>query len=345
MTSPDRGSENSSSPPAASRDRSPAADDASSASDKKCVSPAGTSPVSDSTTFRQSVSPFAITSLGAGMIAARSRADNAHRTVHRTRTCPADSPTTASSRSRYCADPTTWRCALVRSPASPESQLLFCFDPTPSVEISGSLMKRIVLLVSVCLSPLSALAAEPPAKPPLTPGDNLVVDGVPPIPGELPEQVGRYTESRAAGLQDWHPTRPEMLITTRFGDTNQIHASPNPGGARTQLTFFPDRVDGASFEPTKGEYFVFSKGAGGNEFNQNYRYDLSNGRDHLAHRRQVAELRADLEQPGRSRRLHLHPPQRRRHRHLHGVAHRSEERSPPRGTERRRLGAHRLVAG
>jgi len=138
-------------------------------------------------------------------------------------------------------------------------------------------MNRIVLLVSLFLCPLGALAADPPAKPPLTPGDNLVVDGIPPIPGELPEQVGRYTESRAAGFQDWHPARPEMLITTRFGDTSQIHHVTQPGGARTQLTFFPDRVDGGSFEPTKGDYFVFSKGAGGNEFNQNYRYNLADG--------------------------------------------------------------------
>jgi dipeptidyl aminopeptidase/acylaminoacyl peptidase len=138
-------------------------------------------------------------------------------------------------------------------------------------------MNRIVLLLSLFLSPLGALAADPPAKPPLTPGDNLVVDGIPPIPGELPEQVGRYTESRAAGFQDWHPARPEMLITTRFGDTNQVHHVTQPGGARTQLTFFPDRVDGGSFEPTKGDYFVFSKGAGGNEFNQNYRYNLAGG--------------------------------------------------------------------
>lgn len=138
-------------------------------------------------------------------------------------------------------------------------------------------MNRTLLLVSLFLSPLGALAADPPAKPPLIPGDNLVVDGVPPIPGELPEQVGRYTESRAAGFQDWHPTRPEMLITTRFGDTNQIHHVTQPGGARTQLTFFPDRVDGGTIDPTKGDYFIFSKGAGGNEFNQNYRYDFSNG--------------------------------------------------------------------
>jgi len=138
-------------------------------------------------------------------------------------------------------------------------------------------MNRIVLLATLLFSPLSAFAVDPPAKPPLTPSDNLVIDGVPPIPGELPEQVGRYTESRAATMQSWHPTRAEMLITTRFGDTNQLHQITQPGGARTQLTFFPDRVDAGSFELTKGEYFIFTKGAGGNEFNQNYRYDFGTG--------------------------------------------------------------------
>ena len=77
---------------------------------------------------------------------------------------------------------------------------------------------------------------------------------------ELPEQVGRYTESRAAGLQDWHPTRPEMLITTRFGDTNQIHRVTQPGGARTQLTFFPDRVDGGIVRADQRRLLHFFKG-------------------------------------------------------------------------------------
>ena len=138
-------------------------------------------------------------------------------------------------------------------------------------------MNHTASLVSLLVVPLLAFAAEPAPKPPLTPGDNLVIDGIPPIPGELPDQVGRYTESRAAGFQDWHPTRAEMLITTRFGDTNQLHHVTQAGGARTQLTFFPDRVDGGSFEPNKGEHFVFTKGAGGNEFNQNYRYDFATG--------------------------------------------------------------------
>jgi dipeptidyl aminopeptidase/acylaminoacyl peptidase len=138
-------------------------------------------------------------------------------------------------------------------------------------------MKRTTLVFALVLSPFVAFAADPPAKPPLTPADNLVVDGVPAIPGDLPDQVGRYTESRAATLQDWHPARAEMLITTRFGDTNQVHQVTQPGGARTQLTFFPDRVESASFEPSKGEYLIFHKGVGGAEFFQNYRYDFATG--------------------------------------------------------------------
>lgn len=135
----------------------------------------------------------------------------------------------------------------------------------------------LVIALFLLLPRSVANAADPTPAKTLTPADNLVVDGIPPIPADLPDQVGRYTESRAASFQDWHPTRAEMLITTRFGDTAQIHQVTQPGGARTQLTFFPDRVDGGSFEPTKGDYFVFVKGAGGNEFNQNYRYDFANG--------------------------------------------------------------------
>ncbi|CAN5184626.1 S9 family peptidase [soil metagenome] len=144
-------------------------------------------------------------------------------------------------------------------------------------------MKTRLLSASLVLSVIAALplqfasAADAPAEKTITPGDNLHVDGIPPIPAKLVDEVGRYTEARSASFQDWHPTKPEMLITTRFGDTNQLHLVTQPGGARAQLTFFPDRVDGGSYETTRGDFFVFTKGAGGNEFNQNYRYDFSTG--------------------------------------------------------------------
>ncbi len=134
------------------------------------------------------------------------------------------------------------------------------------------------LTISICLLPAIVLyAADAPSGKMLTPGENLVVDGISQIPAELVDQVGRYTEARAAVFADWHPIKLEMLIATRFGDTAQAHLVTQPGGARTQLTFFPDRLDAASYNPAKGDSFVFTKGAGGNEFNQNYRYDFTTG--------------------------------------------------------------------
>jgi len=111
----------------------------------------------------------------------------------------------------------------------------------------------------------------------IVPGDNLTVEGVPPIPRSLADRLRRYTEFRAAVFADWHPVRREMLIRTRFADTFQVHHVAFPGGDRRQMTFFPDTVSAASYQPTTGDYFVFSKDTGGDEFSQNYRHDLEDG--------------------------------------------------------------------
>ena len=111
----------------------------------------------------------------------------------------------------------------------------------------------------------------------ITPNENLVAEGIPKIPASLAESVGRYSEFRNGFFASWHPTRREMLIETRFADTNQVHLVKFPGGARTQLTFFPDRIAGAQYQPVNGESFVFGKDVGGGEFFQLYRYDLKSG--------------------------------------------------------------------
>ena len=140
-----------------------------------------------------------------------------------------------------------------------------------------------VLTTAVVLTSLlggAALTSAPPTfaqAEVLTPNDNLVVEGISPIPQTLVESVRRYTEFRGAAINDWHPIKREMLISTRFGNTAQIHQVRSPLGMRKQLTFFPERPAGATFQPKQGNYFVFSKDIGGNEFAQNYRYDLATG--------------------------------------------------------------------
>jgi dipeptidyl aminopeptidase/acylaminoacyl peptidase len=138
----------------------------------------------------------------------------------------------------------------------------------------------ILTLVSLVLMvPLAALAQQAAAQPAatvVTPGDNLVLENIPPIPAKIAEDTARYGESRSATLFSWHPTRREILIGTRFGDTNQVHAVAMPGGARHQVTFFPDRIASAQYLPD-GKSFLFQKDAGGGEWFQIYRYDLASG--------------------------------------------------------------------
>ncbi len=104
---------------------------------------------------------------------------------------------------------------------------------------------------------------------------NLTSDGIPSLPLSLMSEVKSYTEARGASLVSWHPTKKEMLISTRFGNSNQLHYVKFPGGDRKQITFFDEPIGSATFEPTKGDYFLFLKDIGGNEFSQIYRYDIN----------------------------------------------------------------------
>lgn len=104
---------------------------------------------------------------------------------------------------------------------------------------------------------------------------NLVTEGIPPIPSAIVSVSKKYTEYRSAGMVAWHPTQKEMLISTRFGNTNQLHEVKFPRGARSQLTFFDEPVRDAAYDP-EGNYFLFSKDTGGNEFGQLYRFDIEN---------------------------------------------------------------------
>lgn len=139
-------------------------------------------------------------------------------------------------------------------------------------------MKRIIFVSAVLLA---GWISSPAQENTISPGENLVVDGVPKIPAVLAETAGRYSENRSAFVADWHPIRREMIIGTRFGNTYQAHLVQTPGGARQQLTFFPDPVYGGSFQPRNGEYIVFQKDVGGGEWYQFFRYELATGESTL----------------------------------------------------------------
>ncbi len=142
-------------------------------------------------------------------------------------------------------------------------------------------MKRLLMISVFLFAGLLAVAQNQTTGPNgadfIVPGDNLAVEKIPPIPVSIVEKADQYGEFRAASLFDWHPTRREILIGTRFADVAQVHLVTMPGGARTQLTFFPDRIRGAAYQPKNGSYFIFQKDVGGGEWYQYYRYDFSGG--------------------------------------------------------------------
>jgi dipeptidyl aminopeptidase/acylaminoacyl peptidase len=141
--------------------------------------------------------------------------------------------------------------------------------PEPRMKLARLLLLPLALLASPAQAQRVSDTLSFPA--------GLVADGIPAMPAQLAEDLRRYTEFRSASFADWHPTRREMLISTRFGNAAQIHEVRTPGGARRQLTFYDEPITTAEFDRGDGRYFLFLKDVGGDEFRQIYRYDLATG--------------------------------------------------------------------
>jgi dipeptidyl aminopeptidase/acylaminoacyl peptidase len=109
----------------------------------------------------------------------------------------------------------------------------------------------------------------------------LTLDGVPEIAPEVSQRTRQYAEVRGASFLDFDPSGAGMLISTRFGDTAQVHRVRAPGGDRRQLTFFPDAVGGAFWDPGREDGFYFTMDQKGGEFYQIYWFDLASGRARL----------------------------------------------------------------
>lgn len=108
---------------------------------------------------------------------------------------------------------------------------------------------------------------------------NLVIEGIPEIPEELQKRMAMYQNTRSAFLADWHPSGEGILISTRFGETNQIHWVKHPGGARHQLTFASEPIRGGEVSPDpKRNGFLYTKDVGGTENYQVFFFELATGK-------------------------------------------------------------------
>ncbi|MBT8302656.1 MAG: hypothetical protein KJO63_15135, partial [Maribacter sp.] len=52
---------------------------------------------------------------------------------------------------------------------------------------------------------------------------NMILEDVPETPEEIASRIQQYQSTRSASFADWLPNDEGMLISTRFGNTSQLH--------------------------------------------------------------------------------------------------------------------------
>jgi dipeptidyl aminopeptidase/acylaminoacyl peptidase len=109
----------------------------------------------------------------------------------------------------------------------------------------------------------------------------IKVDGMPPIPQSIADDLARYTKFKDAQLIAWHPTKRQLLVTTALGSFPQIHLVDSPGKIGPALTSYPQpgiaRSVPTSFDPADPSGFIFQRDPGGTESTSLFRYDLATG--------------------------------------------------------------------
>jgi dipeptidyl aminopeptidase/acylaminoacyl peptidase len=115
------------------------------------------------------------------------------------------------------------------------------------------------------------------AKAVLTPPAALTMTGVPPVPADMPERIGRYTEFKGAGLLDWSPDGKQLLVAFLRNNRTQLHSASGPGQPLRPLTQGDEPTRSGAFLPGDPGVVVFSRDVGGSEASRVYRLDLATG--------------------------------------------------------------------
>lgn len=134
-------------------------------------------------------------------------------------------------------------------------------------------MRRLVIAVALAAVAFGASAQETQQR---VERGALRLENVPETPPDVSERLRQYVNTRSAAFSDWLPGGG-ALISTRFGDTVQLHRVDQPMGARTQLTFYDERILGASVRP-QTDQILFVRDTGGDENFGGYLLDVANGR-------------------------------------------------------------------
>jgi dipeptidyl aminopeptidase/acylaminoacyl peptidase len=129
-------------------------------------------------------------------------------------------------------------------------------------------MSRLYLLLPLLAAPF--LFSAPAAALSRVERGNLTFDNIPEPTAGLSEKLDNYLNARQATPLGFSP-KGQLLISTRFGDIDQLHLVERPAGELRQLTFLREPITHAAFSPDPGRSaYVYLKDVGGNELTQIY---------------------------------------------------------------------------
>jgi dipeptidyl aminopeptidase/acylaminoacyl peptidase len=141
---------------------------------------------------------------------------------------------------------------------------------------------------SVCAGALVLISAISFAQEKAVPvPPSIKVEGMPAIPQSIADGLAPYAQFRSAQLQAWHPTKRQIVISTTFGATPQLHLVDGPGRDRRQLTWMggagvSPTLSTPTFDPADSNTLVFAYDPVGTELRSIYRYDFTTGQAVLA---------------------------------------------------------------
>ncbi len=107
----------------------------------------------------------------------------------------------------------------------------------------------------------------------------IVANGVPEVPSELAASARPYLECQFVVWATWNHRDRSMLISTRLGNSLQLHTVASPLAMRRQISFEADTTRAGYYAPGSGDVLIVSKDIGGDERFQ--LFDLKMGRLHL----------------------------------------------------------------
>jgi dipeptidyl aminopeptidase/acylaminoacyl peptidase len=140
-----------------------------------------------------------------------------------------------------------------------------------------TLLKSVKFVVASLLMPLllaaGPLIASAQASETIKPGDNLVVEGIPPVPATLAHEVQPYMGIYGLPLAGWDSVKREVLLKG-LSSVTWISSIESPGASPKITTYIQESGIYDVYYQPQGKYIAYTKDSDGNEAFQLYLYNV-----------------------------------------------------------------------